>query len=467
MPNILSVLPEILLIIIALLFFLIDKYRANNTPKTFYSLSKYGLFFYILGEITLQYFHINGDLFHNTGSTIFYKIILSISAWIIFSMSCKWFLSKNLNSALFYGLSLWLLSALSLILSSANLGLIGLGIVLSLLIEYKLSVIFNEEDTQSEKKYGIFSIFVLLMMFVSLYYFGQKISGLDVVSFIKYYKSSTTNIFDKMAYMGLLLSLIYLIGIFPLHAGKVQIHQNSILPSSAVIQILPMFAGYGSFVYLSKQTGIMGFEEVYYIIELFAFLSIFVGALSLIRENNLKVIISYSSLYAVGVSILTLKNFDKANELSSLIYLIIFMVSILGIYGILFCLKSKGEYLSELSSVQGLYSQKPMLAVLLCIFLMSIAGMPLSLGFVGKLQIVDSFVLQEEYWVMFFFFMAFFLILIAYLNIISQVFFSEKSQHLDRINNGSVFWISVFIVVFLIGILNPAFYIENLEKILR
>ena len=145
MPNILSVLPEILLIIIALLFFLIDKYRENNTPKTFYSLSKYGLFFYILGEITLQYFHVNGDLFHNTSSTIFYKIILSISAWIIFSMSCKWFLSKNLNSALFYGLSLCLLSALSLILSSSNLGLIGLGIGLSLLMEYKLSIMFNEE----------------------------------------------------------------------------------------------------------------------------------------------------------------------------------------------------------------------------------------------------------------------------------------------------------------------------------
>ncbi len=468
LPNIVSVLPEILLSCVGILFFLINKYRTANTPKTFYSLSKYSLYLFVLGEITLRYFDVKSDFFHNDAMTVFYKIILSVSALIIFSMSCKWFLSKNLNSAMFYALSLWLFCGLMLVISTNHLMILCGGMILIMLMQYALSLLYKEdEERQTGHQFGIFSAIMMLILISSLAYVYHQTLSWDIKSIAMHYKNKSLNIWDNMAYLGFMLNIIYMLGMFPTHISKIQAHKAAILPSSTVIQVLPLLGGYGCFVFFSGQTVVSDFKLIFQLIHLFAFISIFWGAFSLIKENNLKAMISYSCLYAIGVAILSLKNFDKDNLLSSLLYLIIFTVSVLGIYGILFSLKYKGEYLSELSSVQGLYSQKPMLAVLLCVFLMSIAGMPLSLGFIGKLQIVDSFVLLEEYWVMFFFFMAFFLILIAYLNIINQVFFSEKCQNLDRINNGSIFWISVFIIVFLIGILNPAFYIENLEKLIR
>ena len=134
---------------------------------------------------------------------------------------------------------------------------------------------------------------------------------------------------------------------------------------------------------------------------------------------------------------------------------------------VLFAFKSNGEYLQELTDISGVFSQKPYISVLLMVFIVSLAGSPPMLIFLGKLQVMDNLMINGAYGEIIISMVALLLMINAFFRIIRIMFFEAKVKNFDHTERRIYICLFINMLFFLVGILNPALFIEQFELLLK
>src|SRR6184192_324878 len=126
--------------------------------------------------------------------------------------------------------------------------------------------------------------------------------------------------------------------------------------------------------------------------------------LAALTQNNLKRLLAYSSIAHVGYMLLGLIAFGSANTPSGvdgirgiLIYLLVYTFMNLGAFAVITSLRQRDVIGDELDDIAGLYSRAPTEAILMLIFLLSLAGIPPLAGFYGKYFIFLSLIESKHY----------------------------------------------------------------------
>ncbi|MBZ2279482.1 NADH-quinone oxidoreductase subunit N, partial [Buchnera aphidicola] len=131
-------------------------------------------------------------------------------------------------------------------------------------------------------------------------------------------------------------------------------------------------------------------------------LSMFFGNIMALFENNIKRFFGYTSIAQLGYIFIVLLVSQK-NYLFSLeavgIYLISYFLSNTSFFGIISLLSNPDKKIDHDSMFlyRGLFWKKPVLAIMITIILLSLSGIPLTLGFIGKFYLL-SIILQERLW---------------------------------------------------------------------
>ena len=198
----------------------------------------------------------------------------------------------------------------------------------------------------------------------------------------------------------------------------------------------------------------------------FAVFSLLLGAVSANREKNLRRLFAYGTLYNLGFIFITLNAFNYDGIAASFVYLVVYMLSMLGVYTVFFGFKSNGEYLTVLDDAAGAFTQKPYITVAFLVFMVSLASSPPTLGFLGKLAAVNNLVIEGSYCSVAIVMVALLLMITAYLDVIKAVFFDERKRKFDRADRGIYICLFLNILIVLISILNPSYLMDNLEKLL-
>jgi len=113
-------------------------------------------------------------------------------------------------------------------------------------------------------------------------------------------------------------------------------------------------------------------------------MSMTVGNIAAITQSNIKRLLAYSSISHAGYILLGLIAGNETGLIAVGIYLLTYTFTNLGVWGVVIALRRKdviGEHIDEMS---GLYFKNPVAAVLMLIFLLSLAGIPPTAGFIGK-----------------------------------------------------------------------------------
>jgi NADH-quinone oxidoreductase subunit N len=131
------------------------------------------------------------------------------------------------------------------------------------------------------------------------------------------------------------------------------------------------------------------------------------GNLAALTQTNTKRLLAYSSIAHVGYMLLALvaigtSPFSSPGFIDGfkgiLIYLLVYTFMNLGVFAVITSLRQRNIIGDELDDLAGLYQRAPVEAVLMLLFLLSLAGIPPAAGFLGKYYIFLSLVESQHYW---------------------------------------------------------------------
>lgn len=191
----------------------------------------------------------------------------------------------------------------------------------------------------------------------------------------------------------------------PFHGWTPDVYQGAPTPVTAFMSSSVKFVTIIAFLRFLRNAEVMNDPSGNFIVILqwLAVLTMIVGNIAAILQNNLKRMLAYSSIahsgYAfMGIIAASMGGESWRGDVGVLFYMVSYAMTSLGAFGVV-CLfeKHEGDIVS-IDDLKGLSKKYPMLALVLTLFLLSLAGIPPLIGFFGKFFIFTAALKQGLYW---------------------------------------------------------------------
>jgi NADH-quinone oxidoreductase subunit N len=134
------------------------------------------------------------------------------------------------------------------------------------------------------------------------------------------------------------------------------------------------------------------------IIAVLAAVSVIVGSVLAIAQTDVKRMLAYSSVAHAGFILTGLTSPDSVGIASAMFYLVAYAAMTLGAFGVVMLVSSRGEEQTNLPAYRGLHRRSPLLAALMALFLLSLAGIPPAAGFIAKVGVFSAAIGAGHWW---------------------------------------------------------------------
>ena len=186
----------------------------------------------------------------------------------------------------------------------------------------------------------------------------------------------------------MMVGIGFKLALVPFHMWTPDVYQGAPAPVSAYIATVSKGAVMA--ILIRFFFIIRGFNNHYLFIAISAIsiLSMFVGNILAIRQKNIKRLLGYSSIANMGYLIIILLTGSNKGIQASIFYLISYFITTLGAFGVI-TLLSTNEYEAEkIEDFKGLFWKRPWIAIVFTLSLLSLAGIPVTAGFIAKFYII-------------------------------------------------------------------------------
>jgi len=187
-----------------------------------------------------------------------------------------------------------------------------------------------------------------------------------------------------------LLGFAFKVAAAPLHFWAPDAYQGAPMPVTGFMATGVKVAAFGALIRVLQSFVIWESLDLQKILAGLSVATMVVGNLTALRQKSLKRILAYSSISHAGYLLLGMatlvagSNFRFGSLSPVLFYLAVYGLLTLGCFAVLTALSSGGKELDDLEDLKGLAHRHPFLAATLSIFLISLAGIPPSAGFLAK-----------------------------------------------------------------------------------
>ena len=196
----------------------------------------------------------------------------------------------------------------------------------------------------------------------------------------------------------LLVGFAFKIGAVPFHAWTPDVYQGS---PSAVVTFMASAVKAAAFaglirVFLSA-FGIHGLDDWRPPVFVLAIVTMVVGALAAIVQSDVKRMLAYSSISHAGFILVGVHAASHQGVAAALFYLAAYVFMVAGSFGVISLLGGAGDSAHSLSDYKAMGKRNPGLALLLVVFLLAQAGIPLTSGFFAKFYVITAAVDDKQY----------------------------------------------------------------------
>ncbi|WHL25211.1 MAG: NADH-quinone oxidoreductase subunit NuoN [Candidatus Blochmannia vicinus] len=383
---------------------------------------------------------------------ILYIILVLVSSLASAILAYNWLLSYPSNRDEFY--LLLLISSIGgmLLASTSHLGILFLGIeLISLplfgLIGYSF---FKKFSLEASIKYiilsGISSSFILFG--IALIYAATGCLSFTGISRVLHLITSHQSILLLIIGLGMVMvGFGFKLSLVPFHLWTPDVYQGAsssvslYLTTSSKIAIISVLIRL--FMIFPDQ-----YNKIFYIfLSGTACCSTLFGNLMAIKQNNIKRVLAYSSIAHIGYTLIGVIAALQTNPMALEaigVYLISYLLANIGAFGVIaimsvFCADA---YTTDvLLTYRGLFWRQPMLSVLFTIIILSLAGIPMTLGFIGKFYLFVLGVNSQLWWLTIFIAMSSVISIIYYLRIIINLYLNPSRNCLSINSNSTSSWI--------------------------
>ncbi len=215
----------------------------------------------------------------------------------------------------------------------------------------------------------------------------------------------------QLAGLGLLLvGFGFKLSLVPFHMWTPDVYEGSPAPVSGFLATAGKIATLAVLGRLFLTAPVAVNYSVSFIISLLAFCSILMGNLLAIKQNNVKRIMGYSSVSHLGymlIALVVLRHSAQAGDVLNAnealaVYLVGYLLSTIVTFGIISLVSSpyKNDDADMIEQYTGLFWQKPIYGICLAIMMLSLAGIPLTVGFIGKFYVIAIGATEGLWWLL-------------------------------------------------------------------
>ena len=429
--------PELFVCAAAVLVMLVDAFVRPTQRWITGGISLAGL---ILGGVASVYLWVNGtpeaDAFNGMivldelrlGFTLTF---LLVSAFTLL-LSNVWVENEKLPASEFHSLLMFATVGMMLMASGNDLVIIFLGLEILSIATYVLAG-FRRTDIRSNEsslKYFILGSFssAFLLYGIALVYGATSIAEPGLGETVSRVVPGTTNIaeiasrlhqaqYPALLYAGAAMMLVgfgFKVATAPFHIWTPDVYEGAPTPVTAFMAAGPKAAGFASFMrvfvfglpFVVSATSAGNVHQVWVTtLMVMAILTMTLGNVVAIVQNNIKRMLAYSSIAHAGYALVGFVAAGAATDVikrnnaitSVIFYLLTYAVMNIGAFAVVQLIARSGDRRTSFEDYSGIGFESPVLAFSLSLFMLSLLGMPLTAGFIGKVMVFGAAINQGYY----------------------------------------------------------------------
>lgn len=447
---------EIVFLFMGLFIFFIDKFIYNKNYAFYLAFIAFvvGLGFLLFtpfGEFTQAF---KTDFYATT-----IKLFLLIGFLLVFFISYFYLQTfKALNVGEYYGLLLFSGLGAFVMLSSQDFLTLYLGMELMSIPVYFLiasSFVYRRASVEGALKYfiagSIASLFFLLSLGIIYYFMGT-------ISFKEVFIKLTQGLYKKEMMVTILLILSAFsvkLSLVPFHMWAPDAYEASPLPITSFLASLIKFALMAALIKILMVAFAPLKIKLGDLLIPISLLTLLIGALLAIRQDNIIRMLAYSSITHAGYASLGLLSGDFLGYGFTLFYMFVYLFMTLGTFGLLiYLVKLKREFL-EIPALSGLSKDLPLISFFILVFFFSLAGIPPTAGFMAKFYLFVMLIKSNLLWVALFALLFSIIGAYPYLRVIKVLYMDKPLYRVEKEKYGFSMLFPVLIsliVVIVLGI---------------
>ncbi len=324
---------------------------------------------------------------------LLYSGLVLLAGLAVVLLSYDYLKLHSMNAEEYYVLLLIALLGSVVLTTSSHfasffLGLEVLSVSLYALVAYTRA---NERSIEAGVKY-----LVLAAASASFLLFGMALiyAQLGTMEF--------SRIAEKLSYSGLrdftvltgtaliVVGVGFKLALAPFHLWTPDVYEGAPAPVTAFVATVSKGAMFALLLRYFAPMDLQNYRPLFMMFTVIAIASMFIGNLLALFQNNVKRILAYSSISHLGYLLVALLASGALRVTAVTYYLVAYFVTTLGAFGVVTALSGKDRDADALADYHGLFKNRPWLAGIFTAMLLSLAGIPLTAGFIGKFYVIAA-----------------------------------------------------------------------------
>ena len=464
--DILILGPEILLIIYSIIAILTASFLKSN--KSYNLIFQATVIIFLISALILYFTpfetqtNVNGIFVRDTFSK-FFQILILLSVSCLLFMSKQYLQKNNLFKPEYPILIIFSTLGMMIMISSHNFLLLYLGLEIQSLSLYVVSSFRrdNYKSTEAGLKYFILgSLSSGLMLFgISLIYGSTGSINFEIISSMINYEGFFPGIVAGLVF--LICGFAFKASAVPFHMWTPDVYEGSPTPVTAFFATVPKLAAVGVLLRVLFDCFGQIVESWQQVIIIISVLSMFLGSVAAIGQNNIKRLMAYSSIGHIGFVLMGVASGTDKGVSAVLIYMVLYIIMNIGVFVFILNMERNGVAVTTINSLNMYNNVSKSQTLFLTILLFSLAGIPPLAGFFGKFFIFNAAINAGLSWLAVMGGIASVIAAFYYLRIVYLMYFGLSSDPLSG-KMPTAHWIilSGSALLMLIGIIN----LYGLEK---
>lgn len=404
MINVNVIMPEIILSVLGMALLLVNVFSPSKSKSYLVWLSLIGIVgagFVAVSGWGSQITSFNDSvILDNFG--IFFKLIFLVAAGLAVLISEQYMSRENCNHGELYPLILFTTVGMMLMAAATDLMTLFLGLELMSIALYVLAG-FNRANRKSNEagmKYFLLGAFStgFLLYGMALIYGVTGTTRIDKIASMITAAGGSANAMLLCGMFLLLTGFLFKIAAAPFHMWTPDVYEGAPTPMTAFMSAGPKAAGFAALIRLLIFVFPAMRAEWSDLLWILAVLTMTIGNLTALRQDNIKRMLAYSSIAHAGYALVGLVAANSTGTSGILFYMLSYAFMNIGAFAVIVLIGKQGEPNGTVMDFAGLGSKRPLLAAAMSLFLFSLAGMPPTAGFIGKFYLFSGAVQAGYIW---------------------------------------------------------------------
>jgi NADH-quinone oxidoreductase subunit N len=393
-----------------------------------------------------------GDMVLCDNFGIMFKLIFVVTSIITILLAQDYLKMRGLDLPEFYALMLLSTCGMMAMANTADLVVMLIGLEVMSVPLYVMAG-FDHRSLRSNEagiKYFMMGAFAsaFLLMGIAFIYGAAETTNLRRIvtdfSYLLYHRETAVYMISGTVLV--LVGFGFKIAAVPFHSWVPDVYQGAPTPVTAFFSVAPKAAGFAVMLRIFV-FGFSGFGDLANVFWIMAVLTMTVGNVLALRQNNIKRMLAYSSISHAGYVLVALAVGGADAVASAIFYLSAYAFFNLGAFAVVTLLESGSGRKADYVELTGMSKVHPYLTAVLALFMFALAGFPPTAGFFGKFYLFSAAVRSGLIWLAVIGVLNSFISVYFYLRVIKVSYFDTSEEPFEKLKLTPAMMLALVITV--------------------